>query len=111
MSKYGLLIDYEYCSGCHSCEIACRKEKGVSVGEWGIKLAVVGPWQHADGSWEWNNIPVPTKICDLCIDRIEAGKKPSCVHHCLAFCMDYGTMEELAKKAEEKGTKVALFLP
>ncbi|MFC1640021.1 4Fe-4S binding protein [Gemmatimonadota bacterium] len=21
--EYGLLIDYEYCTGCHACEVAC----------------------------------------------------------------------------------------
>ncbi len=111
MSKNGLLIDYEYCSGCHSCEVACRKEKGLPLGEWGIKLATVGPWQHADGSWEWNNIPLPTKECDLCESRVAEGKKPACVHHCLAFCMEYGTVEELGKKMEEKGSKVFMVLP
>ena len=24
--KYGLLIDYTWCTGCHSCEIACKVE-------------------------------------------------------------------------------------
>lgn len=111
MSKYGLLIDYEYCSGCHSCEVACRHAKGLSLGEWGIKLAKVGPWQHEDGSWEWNHIPVPTKLCDLCADRVAEGKKPACVHHCLAFCMEYGPAEELSKKMAEKGSKVCMFVP
>ena len=26
MPKYGLLIDYEFCVGCHACEIACKQE-------------------------------------------------------------------------------------
>lgn len=111
MSKCGLLVDYQYCSGCHSCEIACRNEKGVSVGEWGIKLVTVGPWQHADETWEWNNIPVPTKLCDLCAGRVAEGKKPACVHHCLAFCLDYGPVEELSKKMAEKGGKTVMFVP
>ncbi len=25
MSQYGLLIDYEYCTNCHSCEVACEE--------------------------------------------------------------------------------------
>jgi len=75
MSKYGLLIDYEYCSGCHSCEIACRNEKDIALDDWGIKLASIGPWKRENGTWEWNNIPVPTQICDLCASRVNAGKK------------------------------------
>ena len=29
-----LLINYEYCSGCHSCEIACRNHLGIGLGKW-----------------------------------------------------------------------------
>lgn len=38
------------------------------------------------------------------------GKQPSCVHHCLAGVMQYGTVEELAKELEEKPNQV-LFVP
>lgn len=32
MSKsYGLLIDYDYCTGCHSCETACKMELGLTL--------------------------------------------------------------------------------
>lgn len=30
--RNGLLIDYEFCTGCQSCEIACKQEHGFSVG-------------------------------------------------------------------------------
>ena len=26
MPKYGLLIDYDFCIGCHVCEVACKQE-------------------------------------------------------------------------------------
>ena len=26
MTQKALYIDYEFCSGCHSCEVACRNE-------------------------------------------------------------------------------------
>ena len=31
--KYGLLIDYTWCTGCHSCEMACKVEHGWQAGE------------------------------------------------------------------------------
>ena len=40
----GILINYEYCTGCHSCEVACRNELGLAHGEYGIKLTEVGPY-------------------------------------------------------------------
>ncbi|WP_417340999.1 hypothetical protein [Gordonibacter urolithinfaciens] len=36
----------------------------------------------------------------MCAVRVEAGKLPTCVHHCQAGVMVYGTLEELAAKAK-----------
>jgi len=111
MSGNGLLIDYEYCTGCHSCEVACKNEHGIPLGKWGIKLTEVGPWKVTDDKFEWNYIPVPTSLCDLCESRVGKGEKPTCVHHCLAKCMEYGPVEELAKKMAAKGKKMVMFVP
>ncbi len=44
MSKdFALLIDYKYCSGCHACEIACKNELGLGLGQHGIKLLEMAP--------------------------------------------------------------------
>lgn len=32
MSGYGILIDYNWCTGCHSCEMACQMEKKLPMG-------------------------------------------------------------------------------
>lgn len=111
MSQNALLIDHEFCTGCHSCEIACRNAKGITRGKWGIKLTEVGPFKLSPDKWEWIYLPVPTQLCDLCKDRTAEGKKPACVHHCLSLCMDYGPVEEMAKKMAEKGSKVSMFIP
>ena len=29
MRKY-LAVDYEFCTGCHTCEIACQQEHGLA---------------------------------------------------------------------------------
>jgi len=42
MARNGLLIDTEYCTGCHSCEVACKNEHHIPRGQWGIKLTEVG---------------------------------------------------------------------
>ncbi|MGV8083076.1 MAG: 4Fe-4S dicluster domain-containing protein [Coriobacteriia bacterium] len=107
----GLLIDYEYCSGCHSCEMACKNEHDIPLGKWGIKVLEDGPWKLPDGNWHWDYMPVPTEICDLCQDRVAQGQEPSCVQHCQAKVMQYGTIEELAQKAADIGKKAVIFLP
>lgn len=112
---YGLLINYEWCSGCQSCEVACKEEHQLPVGKWGIRVHDDGPWAKDDEEtmgkhFNWNRIPVPTDLCDLCEERVTKGKKPSCVHHCLANCMRFGPVEELAAELG-KNRKQVLFVP
>ena len=64
----GLLIDYNFCTGCHSCEMACKVEHGFAEG------------------------------CDLCAERVGEGRLPTCVHHCQGLCMYYGPVEDLARQ-------------
>jgi Fe-S-cluster-containing dehydrogenase component len=109
-SGYGLLIDYEYCTGCHSCETACKVELDLPTGQYGIKILQDGPRQLESGKWEYNYLPIPTSLCDLCQKRVGTGKLPTCVHHCQAACMTYGPIDELAKKAKDK-PKQCLFMP
>ena len=111
MAKYGILADAQWCSGCHSCEVACRQEKAIaSQEEWGVKLAEFGPERLA-GAWYWNYVPVPSSLCDLCASRLEEGKAPACVHHCLAKCMEAVPLEELPRRMAELGDGVACFMP
>ena len=111
----GILINYEYCTGCHSCEVACRNELGLTKGEFGIKLTEVGPYKYetkinADTPYEWVYNPTITKACDLCEERTAKGKMPSCVQACQAWCMYYGEVDDLAKRMDGK-TRWALYTP
>ncbi len=36
-TRYGLLIDYEFCTGCHACEVACKMELSLPNGQWASK--------------------------------------------------------------------------
>jgi anaerobic dimethyl sulfoxide reductase subunit B (iron-sulfur subunit) len=110
--EYGLLIDYEFCSGCQSCEVSCKEEHGLPVGKWGIKVLEEGPWELEEGSgvFNYNYHPVPTDLCDLCADRTALGREPICVHHCLANVMLYGRVQDLAKELVKKGKQV-LWVP
>ena len=106
----GLLIQYDFCTGCHSCEVACKKEHGLAKGEYGIKLMEYGPAKKPDGRWDYFFVPVPTDRCDMCAERLDAGKIPACVHHCQPKVMEYGDVEELAKKLAYI-KKCVLFAP
>lgn len=110
MATYGLLFDYEYCTGCSSCVVSCKEEHGYPVGKSGITLFDDGPWEIEPKRYNWNKFALPTDLCDLCKDRTAKGREPLCVHHCLANVIRYGTVEELAKKLEEK-PKQLLIVP
>jgi Fe-S-cluster-containing dehydrogenase component len=91
--------------------LACRNTRGLDQGAWGIKVAEVEPFEYGKKKWEWIYQPIPTKLCDLCEGRIAQGRRPSCVHNCLADCMEFGTLEGMAKRAAEIGARVSIFVP
>lgn len=110
MARYGLLIDYEFCTGCHTCEMACKMEHQLSTGKWGIQIKEVGPWKISDDKWQYAYLPVPTDMCDLCGERVAQGKEPACVHHCQAEVMRFGPVKELVEEMDGK-SKTVLFAP
>lgn len=110
MRKNALLIDYGFCSGCHSCELACRNELGLGLSDWGIKVIEDGPRKNSDGSWHWDYLAMPTELCTGCEDRVKLGKDPACVQTCQAKVMYYGTPMEMAARIEELSEKTAMFL-
>ena len=107
MAIKALLIDYNYCTGCHTCTIACQMEKSLPDDKNGLIIQQVGPLHIEGDSWEYDYIPVPTDFCDLCADRTAQGKAPNCVQHCQADCMSWGEIEDMARKIST--TKQVLF--
>ncbi len=106
MAQYGILVDYEWCTGCHSCEFACQMEHGYPVGQTGILVNEIGPWKIDEDVWQLAYMPVPTDQCDFCADRVGRGKLPTCQHHCQAQCIEVGPLEELARKVTAKKKQV-----
>ena len=100
MTRNGLLIDYEYCTGCYSCVVACKQEHDYPEGKWGIKVNEI--ITELSDRVRTDYIPFPTEFCDLCTARTRRGEQPACVKHCQAWCMSYGPVAELAKAMEDK---------
>lgn len=99
----GFLVDYEFCTGCHSCEIACAVSHDLPNDQAGIVLRHVGPWEMENGRWEDTYIPAYTDACNLCANGEAAHDGvPMCAHHCQANILRFGDVEELAKVLIEK---------
>lgn len=109
MPRKGLMIDYEYCSGCSACEVACKQEHGYPVGKGGIHLNKIVT-EMPDGRIRIDYLPFTTAYCDLCSARTRRGEQPACVKHCQAIVMSYGTVAELARQMEKKPHAV-MFTP
>jgi len=108
-ARNGLMIDYDFCTGCNSCVVACKQEHSYPVGKGGINLVeIMTPLP--DDRIRVDYIPFTTAYCDLCYTRTTRGEQPACVKHCQAACMYFGTLPELAAKMETKPHCV-LFTP
>ncbi len=108
MSKNGLLIDYEYCTGCFSCVVACKQEHGYPAGKGGILVNEVVT--ESSDQVRVDFIPFPTDLCDLCVKRVSQGESPACVKHCQSQCMMFGPLDELVINMENLKRSV-LFAP
>ena len=83
--KYGLLIDYQWCTGCHSCEMACKVEHGWQAGEANGVMPVSYTHLFATPNYVLNERNSGTNAHSLCMRH----KKPFVVvgpeHYCFAL--------------------------
>lgn len=77
------LVDHDKCVGCGYCEANC-------------------PWKVPKID------PVKKKAyhCTGCIDRVESGLLPACVHTCQPGALQFGDREEMMEKAQYRLAEV-----
>jgi Fe-S-cluster-containing dehydrogenase component len=100
MEKQGILIDYHYCTGCHSCEVACQQEHGFPAGTFGI-VVTEHILNNRDGL-SIDYVPFKTDLCTLCGHLTARGEEPSCVKHCQSKCMYFGPLDELLEEMKKR---------
>lgn len=106
--KRVMFIDYNYCSGCHSCEVACQQVHGLEPSQFGIELVQIGPDQTGPHTWQLDNLPVPTDRCDRCSERQEQGKRPLCEQTCQSDVIRVCTLDEACVHAA-KSDKYVIY--
>jgi len=107
--EFGLLIVYEYCTGCYACQVACAQEYNWPAGTGGMRVIEIVQ-KLPKGKAYLTFLPFPTEQCILCAPRTKKGLQPACVQHCMAACMKYGPLEELSKEIGNK-PRTVLWAP
>ena len=69
-----VLIDSDKCDGCRLCYDACP---------------------YGAPAFEKDVIGETAQKCNLCVDEIEAGRKPYCVMACMMLVLDVGPIDQL----------------
>lgn len=69
-------IDSTLCIGCRKCEAAC-------------------PY----GAPQFDPTDQVVKKCNMCVDEIDAGRKPYCVMGCMMRVLDIGPIDKIADKS------------
>ena len=69
MNQKNIFVDLEYCTGCRSCEVACKQENNVPVGIKWINVVKVGP-RMVGGKLRMDFVPMKCRHCAKapCID-------------------------------------------
>ena len=106
MARYALLVDHDFCTGCHSCEVACQQEHAYPPGTNGV---IVREYEYVlNGRVHIDFMPFFTEHCDLCTARMQRHERPACVKHCQAAILEFGPVQELAASLKDR-PRTALF--
>jgi Fe-S-cluster-containing dehydrogenase component len=108
-TRYGLLVDYEYCTGCFACQVACAQEYHRPEGIVGMQVTEMIQ-MLPNGKPYLSFIPFPTENCSLCASRTRNRLEPACVKHCMAKCIKHGPIEDLAREMTKK-ERMVLWAP
>ena len=95
-----VVIDQELCFGGAKCKAVCP---------WEIpqRQSGVGIYLHILPDFMGNGVMYK---CDLCHDRLQAGKLPACIEACPRKAMLIGPRGEIEKLAEERAGKMQGYI-
>jgi len=94
--RRGLVVNLERCTGCFTCEVACKQEHNLPEGERWIRVETLGPYE-VNGELAMDFVPLATDECDLCKNRVAAGGEPFCVETCPTQALGLHNEEQILR--------------
>ena len=100
-----ILVDLQRCIGCWTCSLACKVAYDLPDEEYWLTVRTLGSGEGIDrpaGVWPYLHmswLPVYSKSCIKCPQRLKEGELPYCVNSCPCDALSMG--EEAVAKAEE----------
>jgi len=100
MPEGPVIIDHDLCFGGAKCRTVCP---------WGIpaRQAGVGLYLKIVPTFAGGGVMYK---CDLCYDRVKAGKIPACVEVCPRNAISFGKKEEMRTLARERAKEIGGYL-
>jgi formate dehydrogenase iron-sulfur subunit len=83
------VVQEDICNGCGYCVPACP----------------YGVIERRDGPAGAKNVGIAQK-CTLCYDRLDAGKRPACAQACPTESIQFGDVDELRERAQNRVDKL-----
>ena len=102
-----LYVDINRCVGCYACEIACRQEYNIPLGEWRIKVIAMEP-RKIDGKPSMYFLPVASENCTGCEPLLEINVEPACVSACPTKAIQYSDTDQLTDTIN-KGKPISIL--
>ncbi len=103
----GMLLDAERCTGCYSCQSACRDTNQVPFSERWLEVIRRKP-VFVDGELRMYHLLAPElDKCAVCVQR---EYPPLCERVCMASCLFVAPVEKLEPIMKKKG-KWVLYHP
>lgn len=105
MADSKIFVDLQRCTGCWTCSMACKVGNDLPDGDFRQTIRTLGSGEGIDrpaGTWpdlheSW--IPIWSKACTKCPERIKDGAEPYCVYNCPNGALSFG--EQANAKMDE----------
>ncbi len=102
-----IAVDLDYCVGCYGCELACKQENNVPVGERWTRKIPLGP-HPVGGKLRMDFLSWNSDECHFCQHRLDAGLIPRCVDNCPTNALHYYANEPLLLSALSDGKRLQI---